>query len=102
MIAQLKTTGDNLTQATAEVRRSPWRLLYKPGPGEMDNLELYDAARQFADGANHVDDAALALRDALRNPSTDPDQVRKLIQRLTEATDHFQGVERKLWTSVKQ
>ena len=102
VIAELKTTGDNLSQATAEVRRSPWRLLYKPGPGELDNLELYDAARQFADGANHVDDAALALKDALRNPSTNADQINRLIERLTDAQTHFRGVEQKLWTSVKQ
>ena len=101
-IAGLKLTGDNLKEATAEIRRNPWRLLYTPGPGEMDNLELYDAARQFAEGANHVDDAALALRDALHNPDVSRDQVAKLVDRLTDATSHFHGVEQKLWASVKQ
>ncbi len=102
VVAQLKTTGDNLAEATAEIRRNPWRLLYKPGPGEMDNLTLYDAARQFSEGANHVDDAALALRDALQNPSVDKDQVRLLVERLGDATAHFNGVEQKLWTAVRQ
>ena len=101
-IASLKSTGDNLAQATAEIRRNPWRLLYKPGEGEMDNLALYDAARQFADGANHVDDAALALKDALKNPSVNGAQVQKLVDRLTESTTQFHAVERKLWTAVKQ
>ena len=31
MIASLKTTGDNLKAASSEIRRSPWRLPYKPG-----------------------------------------------------------------------
>jgi hypothetical protein len=31
----------------------------------MANLNLYDSARQFADGAGSLNDAALALRDAL-------------------------------------
>jgi ABC-type transporter Mla subunit MlaD len=101
-IAGLKTTGDNLKEATAEIRRNPWRLLYKPGPGEMDNLALYDAARQFSDGANHVDDAVLALRDALNNPSVDKAQVKALVDRLSDAYDHFNGVEQKLWTTVKE
>ena len=46
-IFSLKSSSDNLKGASAEIRRSPWRLLYHPGPGELDNLELYDAARQF-------------------------------------------------------
>ncbi len=101
-IASLKLTGDNLKEATAEIRRNPWRLLYQPHAGEMDNLALYDAARQFSDGANHVDDAALALRDALANPSVDKDQLKGLVDRLNTAFDHFNGVEQKLWTSVKE
>src|SRR4030095_6768049 len=43
MITSLKNTGKNLESASAEVRRSPWRLLYKPQPGEMSNLNLYDS-----------------------------------------------------------
>ncbi len=71
IILSLKLTADNLKGTTDELRRSPWRILYHPGAGEMDNLELYDAARQFADGANNVNDSALALRDALANPKVD-------------------------------
>ncbi len=101
VIASLKNTSDNLKEATAEVRRNPWRLLYKPAPGEMDNLALYDAARQFAEGANHVDDAALALRDAMQNPNVDHDQVQALVGKLNDSFDHFNAVEQKLWSSVK-
>src|SRR4051812_38151272 len=67
IIASLKTTSDNLKGASAEIRRSPWRILYKPAPGELENMTLFDAARQFSDGANNVNDAALALRDAVHN-----------------------------------
>jgi ABC-type transporter Mla subunit MlaD len=102
IIASLKNTGDNLKEATAEIRRNPWRLLYQPAPGEMNNLALYDAARQFADGANHVDDAALALRDALQNPSTDKAELKQLTDRLNDSFGQFNVVEQKLWTTVKQ
>ena len=71
IILGLKATSDNLKGASAEIGRSPWRVLYRPGPGEMDNLELYDAARQFADGASNVNDAATSLQDALKNPNVD-------------------------------
>jgi ABC-type transporter Mla subunit MlaD len=101
IINSLKDTGDNLKGATADLRRSPWRLLYHPGPGEMDNLELYDAARQFADGAESVNDASLALRDALTNPNVSKDQLQKLMDQLNTSFANFNLVEEKLWKTVK-
>ncbi|HSV15814.1 MAG TPA: MlaD family protein, partial [Tepidisphaeraceae bacterium] len=89
IIASLKTTGDNLKGASAEVRRSPWRLLYKPAPDELENLTLYDAARQFSDGANDVNDAAMALRDATHNPQVDEAQLKKLVENLNATFANF-------------
>jgi ABC-type transporter Mla subunit MlaD len=102
MIASLKIASDNLKNATAEIRRSPWRLLYKPAPNEMANLNLYDAAREFAEGANDLNDASLALRDALQNKEADKDSVEKLMQRVNKSFEKFQEVEQRLWTRVKE
>jgi phospholipid/cholesterol/gamma-HCH transport system substrate-binding protein len=102
IVTGLKATSDNLKATSIEVRRSPWRLLYKPGPDEMANLNLYDSARQFADGANSLSDAATALRDALHDPSTDKAQLQKLIDHLDESFNGFHQVESKLWTAVKE
>lgn len=102
MIASLKTTGDNLKNASAEIRRSPWRLLYKPGPGEMANLNLYDSARQFADGANDLSDASKALRDALSDPDVDPVMVQRLVEKLDTSFSNFNEVEKVLWEQVQQ
>ena len=101
MIALLKSTSENLRGASVEIRHSPWRLLYKPAPGELDNLTLFDAARQFADGAGNVSDAAEALKDASHDPQATPEQMKKLMQRLEDAFDNFTPVEQKLWNSVK-
>jgi ABC-type transporter Mla subunit MlaD len=102
MITSLKATGKNLEAATVEIRRSPWRLLYKPAPNEMANLNLYDAARQFAEGATELNDASLALRDAMRNGNTDRETVEKLMNKLNGSFDNFQKVENQLWTKVKE
>ena len=102
MIASLKVAGDNVKFATAEIRHSPWRLLYKPHPGEMANLNLYDATRQFAEGANDLSDAATALRDALDDPQSDKAQIENLVQRLDETFGQFQKVEGDLWKRVKE
>jgi phage shock protein A len=102
MIDSLKKAGDNLKNATAEIRRSPWRLLYKPAPNEMANLNIYDSARQFAEGANDLNDAAAALRDSLKNGQAGEEEVKKLMERLEEKFSHFKEVEQKLWTNVKE
>ncbi|WP_428940525.1 MlaD family protein [Fontivita pretiosa] len=102
MIASLKTTGDNLKHASAEIRRSPWRLLYKPKQGELANLNLYDAARQFADGAGQLNDAALALRDALQDPDVDEATVQKLVEKLDTTFANFTTIEQELWEQVRQ
>jgi ABC-type transporter Mla subunit MlaD len=101
MIASVKTTSDNLKGASIEIRRSPWRLLYKPTPAEAANLNLYDSAREFAEGANSMSDAAGALRDALHDPQADRAQIQKLIEDLDRSFGHFHQVEDKLWVTAR-
>jgi ABC-type transporter Mla subunit MlaD len=102
IILSLKTTGDNLEAASAEIRRSPWRLLYKPAPNEVANLNVYDSARQFAEGANNLNDAATALRDALKTGGAKPEEVQAMIDRLEKTFSSFREVEGKLWSEVKK
>ncbi len=102
LVISVKEAGDNLKFATAEIRRSPWRLLYKPRPGEMENLNLFDAARDFAEGANDMSDAATALRDALKDPQADPKQIQKLVDQLDTSFGKFHKVEDELWKRVKE
>ena len=97
-----KEAGDNLKFATSEIRRSPWRLLYKPRPGEVANLNLFDAARDFAEGANDMSDAATALRDALDDPKADKELIEKLVGQLDESFGQFQKVEDTLWKRVRE
>ena len=102
IVASIKTTGDNLKAASSEIRRSPWRLLYQPKQDELSNLNLYDSARQFAEGANELNDAAQALRDAVNSKESDPQQLQKLVNRLEKSFSNFHDVEDKLWRGVKE
>ena len=102
LVASVKEAGDNLKYATSEIRRSPWRLLYKPRPGEVANLNLFDAARDFAEGANNMSDAATALRDALKDPQANPELIKKLVSQLDENFAKFQKVEDELWKRVRE
>ncbi len=101
IIAGLKTSSDNIKGATAEIRRAPWRILYKPSRDEMNNWMLFDATRQFAEGANDLDDATTALRDAMQNPNLDPALAQKLMDELQHSFEKFKLVETKLWKEAK-
>jgi hypothetical protein len=102
IIASVKATGDNLKAASVEIRHSPWRLLYQPSNAEMSNLNIYDSARQFAEGANDLNDAARALKDAANDKQADPKKVQEMINRLEKTFANFHEVEQKLWTDVKE
>jgi ABC-type transporter Mla subunit MlaD len=101
IVTSLKATSDNLKGASMEIRQSPWRLLYKPAPDEMANLNLFDSTREFADGASSLDDAAMALRDSLQDKNADPATVQKLMKQLDASFANFKQVEDKLWREVK-
>ncbi len=101
-IESLKATADNLKYASVEIRHSPWRLLYQPKPDEMANLNIYDSVRQFAEGAQSLDDAASALRDQLNDPNADPAEVKRLMQHLNDSFTQFQGIQQKLWKAVRE
>ncbi len=102
MIEGLKNTSHNLERATADLRHSPWRLLYQPKEAELSNLQLFDSAREFAIGATGLNDAAQALRDALKQGSADPATVADLLKRLEDEFKKFGTAEKKLWNEVKE
>ena len=101
MIQSLKTTADNLEDASAEIRRSPWRLLYQPKEAELANLNLFDSARQFAIGARNLNDASAALRDALADPNITDEQLRPLVEQLNRSFEQFKRVEQALFEKVR-
>jgi len=102
IVASLNVTSENLKAASFEIRHSPWRLLYQPKADEVANLNIYDSVRQFAEGADSLSDAAGQLRDALKDPKADPQQVKLLMQHLNDTFDGFQRVEDKLWKEIKE
>jgi ABC-type transporter Mla subunit MlaD len=102
---------DNLTQVSAdlkatakEVRRNPWRLLYTPKPGEVNTQNIYDAARNFSNGAEQIDQALgklLALSKAHPQgvPADDP-ELAKIRKQLQDSFGNFSKVEQALWNEV--
>jgi ABC-type transporter Mla subunit MlaD len=101
IINRLRETSTTMSLAASEIRRSPWRLLYKPTGEQRESLDLYDAARRFAEGASALQDAAVALNDASRDPTSDPEQVRQLLEALQKRFSEFEQIERLLYERLR-
>lgn len=101
IVRSVNVSTSNLAAASAEIRAAPWRLLYRPKPSEVANQNLYDAARQFAEGARHLHDSAMALRDAAADPNADAEVIRRKLEDLDATFTKFDRVEKELWERVK-
>jgi ABC-type transporter Mla subunit MlaD len=95
----------NLQAAGAEIRRNPWRLLYKPDKAESDLVNLYDAARAFQEGAVQVDNAVNKLKRTKDMKSDDPEAVKRIQhvrEELLKSVAKFRKVEDILWKEVSK
>ncbi len=102
IVERLGDTARSLDLASQEIRRSPWRLLYRPSGRQRDSLDLYAAARQFAEGANALQDAAVALEGATADAGTDPARVAEILEELSATFERFQVIERELFEELRE
>ena len=64
-------------------------------------MDLYDAARQFAEGAGALQDAAIALEDATNDPTADSQAVRELIEALQARFEAFTRIEQEFYQKLQ-
>jgi hypothetical protein len=62
MLANARLASQQLKLTMIEVRRSPWKVLYRPSPTELEHELLYEAARSFAVAASDLKAASDAMR----------------------------------------
>jgi phospholipid/cholesterol/gamma-HCH transport system substrate-binding protein len=101
IISSVEGTANNAKAFTAEILRRPSRLIWKDDATTQNNLSVYFSAREFAEGAQELNDAAGSLRDALKDPRIDAEEVRRRLQKLELSFERFNQVENKLYQSVE-
>lgn len=93
-----------LKLATIEMRRSPWRLLYTPKPGELSNENLFAAARGFTIAASDIRSAAESFQAILnRFPEAmedDPSLRKDLEQFLADSLERFHTAQERLFSVI--
>ncbi len=100
-IANLLETSDHLRAASREIRRNPWRLLYRPGDKEFKEVAVADAARSFSDAAGKLDAAFARLQTYVQSagPSLPADdaQLHRLQDQLGTALEKLSETEKQFW-----
>lgn len=101
LLSNFKETSDHLKAATKDLRRNPWRLLYRPSLQETKELNIFDAARAFSEAATQLDDATARLEGLVeahegKVPADDP-QLKIIRSQLQETFQKFSEAEAALW-----
>lgn len=96
-LANLRLASDQLRDTLAEVRRAPWRLIYRPNLRELNYELLYDAARSYAGAVSDLRATTESIESlvasggdeqALREGTLD-----QLLEQLRHANENFRRAE---------
>ncbi|MHC4458921.1 MAG: hypothetical protein ACYS0I_17910, partial [Planctomycetota bacterium] len=95
----------NFKLTSQEVRRAPWKLLYKPSQKEFKIQSLVDSAGAFAAGAERLDSTALRLQKLMATMDDkeliDKNQIKSMVSELEASFEQFQIAEQNFWEELK-
>ena len=105
IINNIAEVSINLKLTSQEVRRAPWKLLYKPTEKEFKIQALVDSAGAFAAGAERLDSAALYLQQLITTENKkeliDEGRIKSILSELEASFEQFQKAEQKFWEELK-
>lgn len=106
VIDNFAETSAHLKATAKEVRRNPWRLLYKPDQHEREYANLLESARAFSDAAGALDQANTKMKTMISmNPQGfDPNdsQMRLIRDQVQKAFCEFEQAQKKLWEMLEK
>jgi len=106
VLANSRLATEQLKLTMMEIRRAPWRVLYRPKQRELENELLYDAARSYAQAVSDLWDASNSLREAVEtenigNPA-DKQRLNELLIQMEGALAKYNEKERIFLNKLKE
>lgn len=104
-LADARLASDQLKLTMGEVRRSPWRLLYRPDTQELEFELLYDAARQYAEAVSDMRAAGEALESAGARAAVqgaNAEELTPLVDLMKESFERYRAAEEKFLKMVME
>jgi chromosome segregation ATPase len=100
-IASAQVAAGQLKLAAVEIRRSPWRLMYKPIEQELETDNIYDAARSLVLAAEAVQASTDSLRAVAGRADIDAQTVQEMITDLRKLLDGYAEAEGIFWQTIR-
>ena len=101
MLWDLRQASAQIKLASMEVRRSPWKLLYRPSGDELARENLYESARAFAIASSDLrvagDTLRAAMKDAPERFEKDPKFRDAIREEVVAALGRYEAAQRKLF-----
>jgi ABC-type transporter Mla subunit MlaD len=105
-LADLRDAAQQLKLATIEVRRSPWRLLYRPSTDVLAHEQLFEATRTFAAATSNLRSAAESIDELLKQrpdiAAKDAAMRDRLQKSLLDAIERYEEAQRRLFGVLTQ
>lgn len=101
-LANVLIMTGQLKLAAIEIRRTPWRLMYKPKEQELETENLYDAARSFALAASTLDAASQNLKSAAGTNRVDAQRLKDMIAKLETVMSKVESAEGEFWNAMQE
>jgi len=101
VVDNMMLVSADLKATAREVRRNPWRLLYRPDEEEARLANLYDAARAYSSAAEQLD-TAISRLDRLSESSDADDELLEVRREMLDSLDKFKDAQDVLWKELKK
>ena len=104
ILEDLRETSTNASSLTAEIKRRPWRILYRPSQEELKAMELYDSAWAFNLGSTELN---RSLRDLMRffenrpEEAANPEDLQLAYEKVRESLRRQREAEETFWKRLR-
>ena len=96
-LANLRLASEQMKLTMGEVRRSPWRLLYRPKTRELEYEMLYDSARTYAAAVSDLRAASESLESVIGSDgsrlASDGAPISEYLARIADAFEKYHAAE---------
>jgi ABC-type transporter Mla subunit MlaD len=103
-LANLRLASDQMKLTMGEVRRSPWRLLYRPKTRELEYELLYDSARTYASAVSDLRAASESLESAMGSDgsrlATNGQSMELFVSEIADAFERYRQAEERFLSAL--
>jgi len=105
ILQDLSSAATSASNLTAEIKRRPWRLLYRPSESELESAELYDTAWAYNLGATELNRSIRDLAVQIeRDPEgkKNPQEIEEARQTVAAALRRYKDAEDLFWKKLRE